>query len=400
MALKKQKDKQPRAKKNKEPQNDIEKARVKKRVLTRRERQKKWLIALGIVLGLFLIRDFFNVFDIPHYIRVGFNSITHHKSYPLETNMGINKQIENIGSQSFVVTDTSFYIVNGSGYYVQEGIHNINQPIAKTNGKQFLIYGKSEKSVVTGGMYKNRTFRYEQNILYGAVAQNGYYALVFESERYFNEVAVYNNKGKEIYRWLAANEYIANINFTANGKGLIINCVKSDKGDLDTMIYTINFNSEKAVSQTHLEDFLAVDYFEKSGNIIVIGDTKTVRLNKKGEIMGTYEYGGQKLIACDTSSSQITLVLATAVNSYYHDIKILDTSLVEQSSFGYQNNVKHIAKKGNKIFLLNDRLLTQVNLKGEVKKETNLQNNGTGLISRGGSTIVMSKAVLEKISNG
>lgn len=396
MALKKRKERPP--KKN-QPKNDIEKARLAKRIKSKKERRKKWIIGLAVVVSLFLVRDYFNILNLPHWVRIGYNSVFHRKSYPLQTNKGVNEQIKNIGSESFVLTDTSFFIVNGAGYYIQDGTHNINHPVAQTNGKRFLIYGKNEKSVVTGDLFYNNTYRYEDKIAYAAVASNGYYALVTESERYFNEVVVYNTKGQEIYRWFSANQYVVNVQFTSGSGGLIVNCAKSNDGKLDSIIYTLDFNKEKEVTTTQINDFLAIDYFEKNGTVTVIGDTKALQINKSGEIKKEYSYEGKKLIAYNVYSLEVTLVMATGQNSYYHEIKVLDSSLIEKTSFSYENGVKYVARKGNKLFLLNDRLLTQLDLQGKVVKETNLQNNTNGLISDGNYTMTMSKAVLERIKN-
>lgn len=379
------------------PKNDIELAREQKRLKTRKERRKKWFIALAVVLCLFLVRDVFNIANLPHWVRIGYNSVVNRQKFPLTTNKGNNLKIEEVGGKPIVVTDNSFFIVNQAGYFQNQGTHVISNPTVQTEGNRFLIYSRSGKSIIIGDMYRSKTMNLDQSILYATVAKNGNFAVVTESDRYFNEVVVYNKKGAEIYRWFAAKEYVANIRFNNNSSGLLVNAVKSENGKLNTVIYTLKLNKTEEESRTELEEFLTVDMFEKGGDVTVIGDNKVVLLNPKGEVKATYEYGGLKLAACDTSGNQATIALAAGTNSYFHTVVVLTSSLQEHAKFDFQNSVEYLKRKGNNIFVLNNKMVYHMDLKGNVTKETVLQNVGRGLVTTGSGAVVMSQTMLEKV---
>lgn len=379
------------------PKNDIELAREQKRLKTRSDRRKKWFILLAIVIVLFLTRDFMNIENLPHWFRVGYNSIVNRQKYPLSTNKGNNLHMEKVGNKPIVVTDSSFFVVGDSGYIQNQGNHTISNPTIHTEDKYFVIYSRSGKSVIVGDTYTSKTHHFDKAILYATVAKNGNFALVTESDRYFNEVVVYNRKGVEIYRWFAAKEYVSNVRFQAGSNGLIVNSLRSDKGKLNTVIYTLRFNKTEEVSRTELEEFLSVSMFEKGGDFTIIGDNKTVVLNPKGEVKSTYDYNGLTLAACDTEDNQVTLALSAGTNSYFHTIVVLDTSLGERAKFNYENSLEYLKRKGNSIFVLNNKIVTHLDMKGAKISETVLQNVGRDMVATVSGATVMSQTMLEKV---
>ena len=70
----------------------------------------------------------------------------------------------------------------------------------------------------------------ENDILTAKIARNGTFAIATQSDGYSSEVAVYNKKGKEIYRWFCADYIINDIQLDDTGRKLVLSAINAQKG--------------------------------------------------------------------------------------------------------------------------------------------------------------------------
>lgn len=226
------------------------------------------------------------------------------------------------------LSDTSFEVLDSKGNEISGRQHNLSAPILKTGGNNSIIYslGGTSFQIETklDNIYKGAV---KNNIISGAVAQNGSYALVTEKRGYLGELTVFSKKNEEKYKYSFSEYYINDVSISKNGRNIAVSGISSENGQLKSVIYVFKINSDRPILTLKYDNSMILELDVLSnGNVIAIGDTLTSVVNIRSKKRTNYCYRGKSLTSFDVDKRNgAVLSLASTRDSDDNNIVLVDS---------------------------------------------------------------------------
>lgn len=282
----------------------------------RQERKKektrkhlKRLIALLIVaiLGLtaFLTSKWWipkleGILDKPHKTIVN-DGKTEGGNFPLKISQSGISDITQCSDIMVTLDGNKVVFYKDDGSQLSAVPHNYGSPVLDVCAKKIVVYDNAGKSFQVlnkkGTVYSKKT---DNPILMAKIGSNGYVAVVTQTEKYSAFVTVYDETGTEIYTW-ASGRRVVGICFNEDGKGCCISAIASSGGKINSVVYSVKFDSKQAVMTSSPIDSLVLQArLTKNGKYWVVGDDRFIVLDSNGNTLYTYEYS-TSLVSFDLS---------------------------------------------------------------------------------------------------
>lgn len=359
---------------------DIRAARQKEK---KKKRLKKLVIVLiiaALAAAAVLTKDLWvgkleGILDKPHKTIVN-DGKTDGKNFPVSRESTSVNFIGSVENYPVIADDAHVYVYNEDGTVKNTFVHNLRSPIVKVTDKRMLVFdngGKTFKVYSRNDEIYSKTV--EENILYAVLGDNGYVAIVTQTEKYPACLTVYDKNGSEIYRW-SSGQRIMDISFDNSGDGCYISTFTAVNGQLQSVIHHIKFNSSDEKMTSKALDSLVVDTLENNnGDIWAVGTEKFYKLDKNGEILLEYEYTDDLVSYYLNEYSAAVVVNGTQKNSASVVIFDSDSEKDEPATATVlHGSPKRLAASGRKVLLLNENSVDAFDLKGNCLATAEVSN--------------------------
>ncbi len=264
----------------------------------RRRRMTKlllFLIAVAICIFIYSKRDIW--FPQLEGIGTRYQNITQNENadtegnYPLSVSGGVDYYMDFVNHNMFILCDMYLYIYGTDGSLKDSRQHAYSNAVMQTNESRCLLYScngtKYRVDTVNKMLYENVT---EQPILFARISEEGYVAVVTESDTYACRLNVYDTTGKLIYSRDCV-ERLLDVNLTENG--CVFATLGAENGDVVTTLQYISFGENDEQWTTAPLPTLCMNvYMLADGGAFVIGDTKCAYYSNTGALTSTYDYTG------------------------------------------------------------------------------------------------------------
>lgn len=220
------------------------------------------------------------------------------------------------GGSAVVLSDTALTMLNITGLEELSLRHSLNHPVLQGAGSRYLLYNSGS----TGYMALSGTDVVvdaveEQDILTGAIAQNGRFALGVQGSNGASELNVYQRDGTLQAHYLLARDYITAIALNYDGSYGAVCTVRSDKGTLVSRVIIYDFSSEDPVAGYETTDnLLLAAYWGENGTIYGVGDTALLMAGSSDYAFTEYNYQGRQLTAFRMAAGRAFL----SISAYEH----------------------------------------------------------------------------------
>lgn len=150
------------------------------------------------------------------------------------------------GSYYYVLTDTNLCAFSNSGKEIYTNSHGYSNPVISTSTTRAMVYDQNGTSLKIFNLKEQtNTLTVKKPIIAAALARNGAYAVVTESDEYASTVTVYNRKDKKLYEWNSAKDKVNSIAIAPSGKKIAVSTLNAEKGSLVSHVYVLNFEDDK-----------------------------------------------------------------------------------------------------------------------------------------------------------
>ena len=235
---------------------------------------------------------------------------------------------QSAGGDLVMVSDTHLTVLNSTAGEVVSRQHSLSFPVLRLGGDRALLYNLGGKgyqldtraeTILRGDM--------EQNILGGAVAQNGAYALLTESSDYFGELRVYTHDGKEQFTYRFSSCYPTAAALSPDASQALVCGVYAEGGAFASSLYLIDLNSDAggAPAATFPETTLLDALWYADGSAAAIGDDTAALVSPEGTVT-KYSYDGWRLCAYGGENGVTALALSSYAGSESGKLILLDSS--------------------------------------------------------------------------
>ncbi len=376
---------------------DIEEYRRKRKARTVRNR-----IITGIVVAILGIITFIGVYFYQNYDIEDLIANAKDKTikngelgedFPVSLG-GINPiSITASGNSLILLTDEEemFYSGSSTGHHFN---HRYTNPVIKEVTGRVLTYdrgGYSYRIDSNSGLHLSDST--SNVILTATISDSKDYAIVTKADRYAGCVTVFNRSNDEVIKWYSAEEQIADVSISPNGRYLAVLCAGFDNGILSSKVYVVDLKlkSFEAKAMVKFDNSMpvAVDY-KRNGEIHIVTDNSICIVSKdftpKREInfnnsLRKYLFNGNRtyVVTSATNSVSCTImmtdgevenseVLKLDLLDVTHNgkkvfvlgknqIKALDRELFDLGTIKVKNDVYNIEAIGNHIYLLSGNML-------------------------------------------
>ena len=278
------------------------------------------LILLALVLGLafWVNRDKLTLEHITSWVKLQFVGDNTGDGFPVSIT-GSSVAAGNFTAQSgdvLVLSDTSLTKLDVVGRSMLSLRHSFSAPSMRTAGDRTLLYNQGSVGyLLLSGTQTVVSDSAPHDVLVGAVAQNGRYALGTQGEDGASELDVYQRDGTLQFQYMFARDYITAAALNYDGTMGAVCTVRAEKGELVSRIVIFDFNKPNPVSEFEVEGNYLLDVsWTEGGDIYAVGDTAILIADSSRYEFTEYSYDGRRLTAYHFGQGRAFL----SVSAYEH----------------------------------------------------------------------------------
>lgn len=174
------------------------------------------------------------------------------------------------------VTPENLVIMDNAGTQFQSVQTGFNNPALVTTDKYVMAYDRGGRHlIVTNSFTVVFDVTFDDNIISAAMNDDGYFAVITESEAYKNKLVVYNSSFNEIYRINSMSRYIISADVCKDNKHVAVSSYYVKDDSIIPQLNYYSFTEEESLWNIDFEDQIAV----------------LVRCNDDSTISALFEWG-------------------------------------------------------------------------------------------------------------
>ena len=264
---------------------------------------------------------------------------------------GVDYHAEFLNNYLFILCDKYLYIYDSDGKLLDSRQHAYSNAVMQTSHGKALTYSfngthfrvDNQKKM----LYENQT---EQPILFAVLSENGYTAVVTESEAYACRLSVFDASGKSVYHRDCV-ERLTDVSFTDNG--CLFSTIGAENGELVTIVQSVRFDDSGVQWTTEPLPTLCMHIYSlKDGGAFVIGDTKAAYYNNTGALVSVSDYPGT-LQDFDFSDERCAVLLKNEERRQSVMLLFAEETTAP-ASVTFENICKTVSIQDNTVYLLDN----------------------------------------------
>lgn len=230
----------------------------------------------------------------------------------------------------FFASDTALVVYNSSARELLDRQHSYSSPVLKVSGPRFLLYHLGGKSCETGAVGDGDPLQRntDQNILGGALAANGRFALLSAAEGYCGKMTAYTASGQVLSYYWFSDYYPTAVALNADGTRAAVTGVSAKNGGLVSAVYLIDLSGGKTVRPAAVVTggMMSAVFWDAESTVAAVGDTGVLFLNPSSGAKTDFSYDGSKLTAYCSDGGRVALGLAPYEGSPNQKLVVLGPS--------------------------------------------------------------------------
>ncbi len=277
--------------------------------------------------------------------------------YEIAGNEVSSGNFKSMNKELVMVRDTELTVLNSTAKETLSRQHSFSKPVMKLNGPRTLIYNlggvgyqiETQRSTAVKGNTSG-------NILCGALAGNGRYALITQESGYCGYLTAYLPNNQPMFHYWFSEYYPTAAALNARGTKAVVTGASAKDGGLTSAVYLLNFSDSKPVSPigTYTENMMVDTAFYDDGTAVAVGDRLTAVINTDTGKKVDFDYEGKQLAAYDMNNGKTALSLVPYQNSASSELVVLDTSGKAAATIPLKQAVKSVSLFGGTVAALAD----------------------------------------------
>lgn len=276
------------------------------------------LVAVIIGLGLWINREYLTWDNLRDWAKLQVLGEEGGDGFPVPITGSTvyHSNFMSYNGAAVTLSDTALTMVNGEGKEAFSLRHDLNQPILQASAGQFLMYNSGSTGyTVLSGTEVSVSGVAEQDIIAGAVAANGRFALGLAGEYGASRLEVFLEKGGLQYEYAFANDYITAVALNHEGTWGAVCTTRSDKGEMVSKLTVFDFSQAEPVAQYESRgNLLLAAYWSENGTIYGVGDAALVSGRSSDYGFTEFDYQGRQLTAYRLAANRAFL----SISAYEH----------------------------------------------------------------------------------
>lgn len=317
------------------------------------------LILLVLVLGLTVWLNWSNLTpdNILNWLRLQTVGTGEGDGFPVPITGSVLEEGNFLSENGMLLalSDTTLTQLNATGKEQMSLRHSLHTPVLRVNSGKYLLFDlNSTGYMVLSGKETAAQGKAEGDILAGAVASNGRFALGTKGSNSASVLEVYLANGEMQFRYRFSQDYITAVALAPGGGKGAVTTVRSEKGELVSSLYLFDFSQADPISIQEARGTLFLEaHWAEDGTIFALGDLGLLR-GKAGEEFQQYSFENNQPITSRFSGSQ----LFVSLSPYRHggaSMVLAFRGMEEPLSIACPGRVNSISLSGGAVGVLMDK---------------------------------------------
>lgn len=226
-------------------------------------------------------------------------------------------------------SDTSLTVLNSTAKELVSRQHSFSSPVLKLNGGRMLLYNLGGRNCRLESINRTiKTISLNRNLIAGALARQGGYALLTEADGYRGELTAYTADNREQSHYWFSDYYPTAVALSPDGSMAAVTGVNTENGVIQSALYLLNLSSAKTQKPLAVyEGNMLFDICWNGDNAVTaFGDQAAVLVDTGSRSKTEYSYGGKQLTAYCASAGLTVLGLSSYAGSEDSTLTVLGRS--------------------------------------------------------------------------
>lgn len=300
--------------------------------------------------------------------------------FPIELPLSAKYNLEPMGEDIVLLTDTYVFAYSNKGRELTSSLHGYKVPVLRTNSRRYLVFDEGGSDLIVGSRSKEY-FRktYDDKIMLARLSSDDDVAVVTGSNRYESVMVIYDKRGEEIFKWSSDEQKIIEVEFTSDANGCIVSTIGASNGQISSKLHRFEFSEDRERWSTELIGTMALSLNAHSdGRISVIGDDKSVIIDKTGQVVYEQEY--RLPVKCYSSMGDMTIISLADSANRQTIIRRFSADDGKNSEIILGDTVKSAQVKDKTIFVLDEKAIIVYNANMEKVSSRDLEYDYSQLL--------------------
>lgn len=280
------------------------------------------------------------------------------------------------------VTSDNLVIMDSIGTQFQSVLTGFNTPAMITNGKYVLVYDRGgSKLCVTNSFTVLFEANFDDNIVSVSMNENGYFAVITESNAYKNKIVVYDSQFNEVYKVNSLSRYVICADVSEDNKYIALSTLNVKDSNITPQICCYKLNAEDTFWVHDFQDDVAVDVICKNdGTFAALFEWGICILDSKGNEKYRYEFQNKILQNYCIDDGKYNYIVMSDSISGDSEIIVFNNNGKEVSKILLNDNVYSLDVHGDRVAVITRSELKIYSLSGKEIASRKNPNDGTKVI--------------------
>lgn len=261
---------------------------------------------------------------------------------------------KSVNKEAIFVSNTALTELNATAKEIISRQHSFSNPVMKVNGSRALVYNLGGKGYQLESQSKTLVkTNGQENILAGALAANGRFALVTQSNGYFGQLSAYTEDNKKKSDYWFSEYFPTAVALNKDGTKAAVTAVSAKDGGLTSAVYILNLNSGKTVAPFAVfpENMMLDVVYCDDGSIVAIGDKLTTVIHES-QSKTDFDYQGLQLSSYCVDTSRTALSLSPYKSTASGKLVVLDGTGKTAVSINFKQKIMSVSLYGDTVAAL------------------------------------------------
>ncbi len=323
------------------------------------------LLAIFFIGGMFIYRDDITVENFQYLMR--YIDIQRPELSETRDEIRFTQQSDakfcTVKDNIAVITKTSFSIYDFSGKrtFYDNGFSYQN-PCFESNDKYVLVYDLYGNSISIYNSFSRlfqKTFSY--NIEGVSLSSDGSFTVIASEKGYSGGVLVYNNKFKEIFKFMSRDKMITDACYNPSKKRLVCASTGVRSGSFLTNLYFFNINDEEIKNEVSLSSEIPLKLSYTDEGFVLLTSSRIIFYDFNAAVTASYDFEFNTVNSFYMFDNFMAVTLKTAITGTDMQINYYDFGGKLLYSDYRKDTVTDIASSKDKIICLSEKEVSVYN---------------------------------------
>lgn len=286
------------------------------------------------------------------------------------------KKIDTIGNRMLILgTDESLVLDGKAGELYEYQLGNAESKVITSNGRALVYSNGSNKVILQSKTEQLGSVEGEGAVVTAALSKNGVFATAHTDKNAKSILTVYNRKFEKEFVWSCANERIAAISVSDDGKKVAVAAMGVENAEIYSRVLLFDTGESEPIYDMKLSGTLFLKIYCSSKNsVIAVGDNRTVVFGKDGGAVDEISYTENSISAVEADDNGNVAVCVSEFGGSRSSVTVFKKNGKRAGTFSFDGEPSGIDIGSGKVAAAVGSEIVIFNFKGEEKKRIQTAN--------------------------